>query len=928
MIGPALLADHLDERADAILAIWRAAVESSPDVPEADGLSYREILDHVPEILDRLAERLRGRPAHAATEGRKHGRTRYRQGYDIAAVVAELGLLRGELNRATFAYAREQAADLDGLEPALAAINEVLTEATAAAVAQFQGESAAALEVARAESEAALREAEGERAKLAAILESLPVCVWVCDAGGTITAINREAERLQGFPAEAVVGSLDVRRAQTHYRIARPDGRAIEADAMPLARALRGEPLEGEEMQWRTPGGERVVLVGAVPLRDAAGAPAGAMAVAQDITELKRVEARLRDELLFSRTITDSLAKAVFAVDREGRVTFANPAAERMFGWPTAEMLGRDLHATIHHTLPDGTPLPAGRCPVLAPLRDGRIARDDDVFLRRDGSFVPATFSSAPIVRDGEVTGAVLTFLDITERKRLESELAVAEARSRAIAERSPVMIWRADAAGHVDYVNQTWRDFRGRPGDGEDWADGIHPDDLDAARGAFDAALVRREPFEITYRRRRHDGLDRWVTDRGTPYHDAAGRFLGLLGSCLDITERVELEEALKQQRELAEESSRHKTRLLSALSHDARTPLNAVVLSVQLLELHCRDDDDAEVVQCLRTIRHAVGNVLDLLGDLLNLTKIDAGVLPVEPSRFELGPVLAESLSSIEVQARVKGLEVRLEPDDLAAATVETDRSKVKQVLCNLLSNALRYTEQGRIVVRAERAADQLRIAVEDTGVGIAPADQQRVFDEFATLDHARRTPGEGTGLGLAICRRLANLLKGEITLRSEPGRGSTFTLALPATVLVAAPQAAAPGPAADAPANTTGAILVVEDHLTSRQTLAKVLRRMGYRALEAGNGRDALEVVRRERPLAVLMDVNMPVMDGIDATTALRADPATRDLPIFALTGDVSVLNQRRIAEAGVDGYLEKPVTWDALKRAIESIARRGE
>ncbi|HWE35766.1 MAG TPA: PAS domain S-box protein [Isosphaeraceae bacterium] len=935
MIGTALLADHLDARADDILAVWRAAVERSPDVPDSDGLSYREILDHVPELLDRLAGRLRGRPTDAASEGRKHGRARYRQGYDIAAVVAELGLLRGELSRATFAYAREHPSDLEGLEAVLAAINDVLTEATAAAVAQFQEESHAALEEARRESEAsreatrrALLAAEGERAKLVTVLESLPVCVWVCDADGTMTAINREAERLQGFPAEAVVGSLDVRRAATHYRIDRPDGRALEADALPLARALRGEPVEGEEIHWRTPGGERIMLVGAVPLHDAAGALAGAMAVAQDITELKRAEARLRDQLVFSRTITDNLAKAVFAVDRDGRVSFANPAAERMFGWPAAELLGRDLQATIHHTRPDGTPRTAEECPLLSPLRDGRTARGDDVFLRRDGTFVPATFSSAPIVRDGAVTGAVMTCLDITDRKRLEAELAVAEARSRAIAERSPVMIWRADAEGHVDYVNQTWRDFRGRHGADDGWADGIHPDDFEAAAAAFAAALARRESFEITYRRRRHDGQDRWVTDRVTPYHDAAGRFLGLLGSCLDITERVELEEALQQQRELAEESSQHKTRLLSALSHDARTPLNAVVLSVQLLELYRRDDDDPEVVQCLRTIRHAVRNVLDLLGDLLNLTKIDAGALPVETSHFELGPVLAESLSSIEVQARVKGLDVRLEPGDLAAATVETDRSKVKQVLCNLLSNALRYTEQGHIRLRAERTADQLRIAVEDTGVGIAPADQQRIFDEFATLDHARRTPGEGTGLGLAICRRLANLLKGEITLRSEPGRGSTFTLALPATVLAAAPRAAAPSPTSDEPAAATGAILVVEDHLTSRQTLAKVLRRMGYRALEAGNGRDALDVVRQERPLAVLMDVNMPVMDGIDATLALRADPATRDLPIFALTGDVSVLNQRRIAEAGVDGYLEKPVTWDALKRALEAVTKRAD
>ncbi|HEX8198938.1 MAG TPA: ATP-binding protein, partial [Isosphaeraceae bacterium] len=469
---------------------------------------------------------------------------------------------------------------------------------------------------------------------------------------------------------------------------------------------------------------------------------------------------------------------------------------------------------------------------------------------------------------------------------------------------------------------------FRGRPpasevGDG--WAAGVHPDDRPQCLAAFRAALARREPFELTFRLRRRDGQYRWISGRGTPLVDARGTFLGVLGSCLDITAQVELQASLQQQKEMAEEASRHKTRLMSALSHDARTPLNAVVLSAQLLELHCRGIDEPEVLECLRTIRNSVGNVLDLLGDLLNLTKIDAGALPPEPSRFELLPVLTESVSSIEPQARQKGLDVRLEPGELAGVVVETDRAKLKQILSNLLSNALRYTERGHVRVACHRTADQVRIAVEDTGVGIAPGDQQRIFDEFATLEHARRPAGEGTGLGLAICRRLANLLRGEITLESVPGQGSTFTLALPAAVLTTAPADVNPTatPTATPP---SGAILVAEDHLTSRQTLAKVLRRLGYHALEAGNGRDALDLARRERPLAILMDVNMPVMDGIDATLALRADPATRDIPIFALTGDVTVVNQRRIGEAGVNGYLEKPVSWDALKHTLEGLNQK--
>ncbi|MBV8077175.1 MAG: response regulator, partial [Planctomycetaceae bacterium] len=504
----------------------------------------------------------------------------------------------------------------------------------------------------------------------------------------------------------------------------------------------------------------------------------------------------------------------------------------------------------------------------------------------------------------------------------LEARLAASEAQFRSIAEKLPVMVWRTNVLGLCDYVNQAWSDFRGRGRDrdlGEGWVEGVHPDDRPACLARWREAFERREPFGMTYRLLREDGQYRWVSDRGTPYFDPQGAFLGYLGTCMDITEQEELKRKL-------EEASQHKTRLVSALSHDARTPLNAVFLAAQLLESHLDGAQDAEVQQCLRTIRHSVRNVLDLLGDLLNLSRIDAGALPAEVTRFRLEPCLAECLASIEPQARLKGLDVRLEPGDLADTSLETDRSKLKQILANLLSNALRYTERGHIRIYGERTTDAIRIAVEDTGTGISPADQSRIFDEFAVLENSRRELGEGTGLGLAICRRLAELLKGEITLHSVPGVGSTFALVLPISVLTLNLPRPSDNAPFEKPTGDQGAVLVAEDHPESRQTLAKVLRRMGYRVLEADNGRDALTLAERERLHAVLMDVNMPVMNGIEATLALRAQPRFRDLPIFALTGDVTLDNQRRIDEAGVDGYLEKPVTWDALRQALGSLGNR--
>jgi PAS domain S-box-containing protein len=633
-------------------------------------------------------------------------------------------------------------------------------------------------------------------------------------------------------------------------------------------------------------------------------------------------EAHLR---LLIETVTDY---AIFTTDPQGQVVTWNSGAQRILGYEEAEILGKN--SSIFFT-PEDIRLGEHERELRTAAAEGR-AEDERWHVRKDGSRFWASGVVIPL-RDavGRHRGFGKVMRDITGRKRMEDELAASEARFRSIAEQSPVLIWRSAADGGYDYFNRPWYDFRGRGPDQElasgfAWAEGIHPEDRDRYLTTYRSAFEKREPFESTFRLLRGDGQYRWVIDRGNPYRDPQGNFLGYLGSYMDITERVELEAVLRQQRELAEEAGRHKARLLSALSHDARTPLNAVVLAAQLLEMRLQGLADPEVEQDLRTIRHAVGNVLDLLGDLLNLARIDSGADPTAISRFSLEPVLAECLSGIEPQARQKGLDVRLEPGELAGAVLESDRAKLKQILSNLLSNALRYTQRGHVRLYVERDDDGVRIAVEDSGIGIEPADQPRVFEEFARLDQPHRPVGEGTGLGLAICRRLASLLGGEVGVRSAPGRGSTFTVSLPPSVLVHGPTA---GPLCDPVApepSPTGTILVVEDHLASRQTLARVLRRMGYRVLEAANGRDALAVVRRERPQAILMDVNMPVMDGVEATLALRSEPTTRDVPIFALTCDVSVVNQRRIGEAGVDGYLEKPVVLDALKQALSILRDR--
>ena len=789
MSETALLADHIDRQVEAILDVWRTTVERYGDVPDSGRLSRVDFLDHVPQLIDQLTDRLRGKSASLTETGRCHGDCRWMQGYTVTELVAELGHLRTTLIRDTFTFGIEQGFDLNQVETLVMTIDSVIDESIAESVQQYLESTKTQARDLVAEVEALKVAADSERIKLLGLIDDLPVGVWVCHADGTFLSVNREAVRLQGSAGSNTVGQVNVPDLTIQHQLFRPDGSAYQAGEFPIARALRGETVLREDHFWHNSDG---------------------------------------------------------------------------------------------------------------------------------GAFVTA--SAAPLVaKTGAIAGAVLVIQDITARKVLEADLAASESRFRVIVEQSPVMIWRSDRVGRADFFNESWLEFRGRGFDreaGEGWTEGIHPDDSSRRSESFRRAMDQHEPFEMVYRLQRADGRYRWITDQASPYYDGTGGFLGFLGSAIDITARIELEAKLEQQ-------SQHKSRLMAALSHDARTPLNAVVLSARLLESQVKDQDDPEVKECLRTIRNAVRNVLDLLSDLLDLSRIDAGATLAELSQFNLGATLAECLSSIEPQARAKGLDVRLEADSTAAVRLNTDRAKLKQILSNLLSNALRYTEAGSIRLFAGIEPQHLVIGVEDTGVGIAGPDQEKIFDEFAVLEHPNRLRGEGTGLGLAICRRLANLLHGEIRLTSERGRGSQFALALPLTVI--SHESEPTTPVRIAPSGpSAGAILIAEDHVDSRRTMAKVLRRLGYRVVEAGNGQEVLALVEAERPMVILMDVNMPEMDGVEATLALRRNELYRDLPIFALTGDVSVLNQSRISDAGVNGFLEKPVTWEKLEAALDQLA----
>ena len=394
---------------------------------------------------------------------------------------------------------------------------------------------------------------------------------------------------------------------------------------------------------------------------------------------------------------------------------------------------------------------------------------------------------------------------------------------------------------------------------------------------------------------------------------------------------------QALEERRQESVEEAHRKTRFLAAISHDIRTPVNALVLSCQLLHaigqaspvgaIDVRDIDDLT-----GALLSNASALVELVNDLLDIARYDQGKLEFTETEFPLGEFVEATVGGLRPLADEKRLELAVEVAD-PGAVLRTDRVKLARIVQNLVANAIKFTEAGqvRVSVRATTAAG-MRLSVADTGIGIPPALREEIFDEFAQLRNPERDRTKGTGLGLAICRRLVVAMGGTIAVDPEPrSAGTSFVVTLP-PVRVLVDDRPEPGPAAAAPppasarlraaGSHSGEVLVVEDHEPSRVLLQRLLRQAGLTVRTAENGAEALQQIQQARPNLVLMDLMMPVMGGLEALRILREQPATRDLTVIILTGDINVRDDPTGQPfEGASAYLSKPVEVPTLHEMLD-------
>ena len=656
----------------------------------------------------------------------------------------------------------------------------------------------------------------------------------------------------------------------------------------------------------------RRVSVRATGVRVEAEDGPAVLSIYVDDTERRAAEEAVRrSEAMLSHLVATSPDVITLTDLATGRYAMVNQTFERITGYAAAEVVGRTwVELGIWQ---DGL----ARDEFINRLRDeGRVQDQPTAFVTKAGQGVQMRVSGARFSMDRREY-VVINARDVTaaERARLERE---------AILETAAIGIAVTRDRRFV-LVNPWFEQLYGWPGGGliDQPTRVVWPSDevYEHVGEQIAPKLARGEQIELDAECRRRDGSSftgRVIAKAIDPEHPSRG---GTLWIVEDVTERRQFEATLARARDDAEAASRAKSAFLANTSHELRTPLHGMLGLADLAR--SADVDDERRRQYLDQISETAQSLTGIISDILDLSKIEAGKLQIETTHFDLGELLRAVCRAYGTLAQGRDLALRLQLEPGSDGIVRGDPLRVRQIVGNYLSNAVKFNQRGEVRLSARRQGERVRVEVHDSGAGIAPEVQARLFRPFTQADESTTRRFGGTGLGLSICRELAHLMGGEVGVRSEPGLGSCFWAELP---LPLATPPAAPAAEAVATERLRGArVLMVEDNAVNMLIAVAMLERWGVEVGQAADGEEAVQQVEQAaaqgRPYdAVLMDLQMPVMSGYEATRALRARAAGRTVPIIALTAAALVSEREQALADGMDDFLTKPIDAGRLSATL--------
>jgi PAS domain S-box-containing protein len=626
------------------------------------------------------------------------------------------------------------------------------------------------------------------------------------------------------------------------------------------------------------------------------------------------------------QTTLYSIGDAVITTDIGGCVTRMNSVAERLTGWSESEARGRPI-AEVFRIVREGSREPAPN-PVDTVIQTGQVAglENHTILLPRSGGAIPIDDSGAPIRNGDETRGVVLVFRDVTARKKAETELRESEERFRDMADAAPVFIWLSGPDKLCTYVNRPWLEFTGRTLEqelGAGWAHSIHSEDAPGAVDLYNHSFDARRPFAMEYRLRRRDGSYRWVLTNGVPRFDRDGSFVGYIGSAIDVEDRRQNEEKLRQSAKLESLGV-----LAGGIAHDFNNILVGILANAALLEDYIPEDSPAR--ELVSGLSKAGERAAQLTRQMLAYSGRGRFVIEKVNLSDQVRQILGLVHASIPKNVRVR-LDLNGELPEVLA-----DSSQLQQLVMNLLINAAEAIAPKPGIVSVSTGVVRLDegflrsntagehadpgefvvLSVSDNGVGMDFSTRARMFDPFFT------TKFTGRGLGLAAVQGIVRGHKGAIQVDSALAEGTTFRVFLPVASRPE-PMDAAPGAAPALPAARGGreTILVADDEEMVRKTAFAVLEKLGYRVLLSEDGSQALECFARHpgEIQLILLDMTMPVMNGEEVLTRLRS--GGHRVKVIASSGYSEAEALGRFG-SGIDGFLQKPYTANQIARAVRA------
>jgi PAS domain S-box-containing protein len=773
-------------------------------------------------------------------------------------------------------------------------------------ILQLEAERDAALKrVCALEGELGVGDAQQSAWEILRFIDSMPQLVWAAGPEGNVDFCNRQHEEFEGL-AKNPDGNWDWKTA------VHPDD--LEGTVAAWESALQsGTIYEIEHRLRRADGSFGWYLSRAVPVRDSQERISRWYGTATDIDALKRAERALG-------AFFENVAAGMVEIDQDGRFLRANEKFCRISGYTWEELVQMTMAELTH---------PDDREEDLRKFNDFQRGitptyETEKRYLRKDGQVAWIQVSAGMKIGDGghpQRTAAVVR--DITLQKEAEAALQEAESRLKLALDASGIGSWELDLV-----KNTVWRTLRHDQifGYGSlltEWSYGLFlehvvAEDREEVDRKFQEALMGGDTWNFECRIRRADGAVRWIWAQGRTRRDK-GKPSCMYGLVADVTERKTLEENLQKAQQAAEEGSRAKSEFLANMSHEIRTPMTVFMAALEhLLQI----DRSPERRPFLEMADQAAQRLRALIDDILDFSRIEARRLDIQDEPFDLRACIRNSVAMMELKAREKNLGLEMDVSPEIPRLVSGDPDRLGQVLINLMGNAVKFTSAGEVKISVRLRGKDVEFAISDTGIGIPAEKKEELFQSFSQVDSSFTRRFGGTGLGLAISKGLVELMGGRIGVRSRPGGGSVFFFDLPMKP-VAGPIPSKERVEAAETSFSEAHILIADDEPMIREMVLKTLAQRGWQAEIAVTGREAVRKWEEGNFDVVFMDLQMPEMDGLEATLRIREmeNRTGRKTCIVGLTAHARPEVREQCLEAGMDMVLTKPVRMNELYSAIE-------